>query len=168
LRLRRHKLPLVAGLPGPAASAEAAVSRQRGSTLFELVTVMAVVAIFAAVAVPSAAHVGSVVSRAEGARRLALVLRAAQAEAESRGTTVQVEVGASGDYEVSAGEARLMSGRLGAPVTSTYPGGLIEFSERGWASLPGSGSPRAGHFTVVGAGGTTTVTVQLSGCVRCV
>lgn len=142
--------------------------RQRGSTLFELVTVMAVVAVFAAIAMPSAAHVGSAVSGAEGARRLALVLRAAQAEAQSRGAAVQVEVGASGDYEVAAGGARLMSGRLGAPVASTYPGGVIAFSERGWASLPGSAIPRAGHFSVQGVGGTVTVVVQLSGCVRCV
>lgn len=144
------------------------MQRQRGSTLFELVTVMAVVAVFAAVAVPSAAHVGSAVSGAEGARRLALVLRAAQAEAESRGAACLVEVGADGDYEVSTGGTRLMSGRLGAPVTSTYPGGMIEFSERGWASLPGSSSPRAGHFSVQGVGGAVTVVVQLSGCVRCV
>jgi prepilin-type N-terminal cleavage/methylation domain-containing protein len=113
------------------------VLRQRGSTLLELVTVMAVVAVFAAVAVPNAAHVGSVVSGAEGARRLALVLRVAQAEAQSRGAALQVEVGATGDYVVTAGGARLMSGRLGVPVDSTYPGGVIEFSARGWASLPG-------------------------------
>ena len=142
--------------------------RQRGSTLLELVTVMAVVAVFAAITVPNAAHVGSSVSGAEGARRLALVLRAAQAEAQSRGAALRVEVGAGGDYEVSAGGARLMSGRLGAPVTSTYPGGVIEFSDRGWASLPGAASPRAGHFSVQGVGGTVTVVVQLSGCVRCV
>ena len=141
--------------------------RQRGSTLLELVTVMAIVAIFAAIAVPSAAHVGSAVSGAEGARRLALVLRAAQAEAQSRGAALQVEVGAAGDYEVTAGGARLMSGRLGAPVTSTYPEGVIEFSDRGWASVPGSASPRAGHFSVQGVGGAVTVVVQLSGCVRC-
>jgi hypothetical protein len=81
---------------------------------------------------------------------------------------LQVEVGATGDYEVTAGGARLMSGRLGVPVASTYPGGVIEFSDRGWASLPGSASPRAGHFSVQGVGGTVTVVVQLSGCVRCV
>ena len=141
--------------------------RQRGSTLLELVTVMAMVAVFAAVAVPSAAHVGSAISGTEGSRRLALVLRSAQAEAQSRDAGVQVRVGGDGDYEVSAGATRLMSGRLGALVTSTYPGGVLEFSERGWASLPGSASPRAGHFTVLGAGGTVTVVVQLSGCVRC-
>ena len=80
----------------------------------------------------------------------------------------QVEVSAAGDYEVSAGGARLRSGRLGAPVTSTYPGGVIVFSAHGWASLPGSASPRAGHFGLRGAGATATVVVQLLGCVRCV
>ena len=143
------------------------MERQRGSTLFELVTVMAVVAVFAAVAVPSAAHVGSAVSGAEGARRLALVLRSAQAEAQSRSAAVRVEVGGSGSYLVTVGEECLMSGRLGAHVTSTYPNGALEFSGRGWAGLPGSSSPRAGHFEVEGASVSHTVIIQLSGCVRC-
>jgi prepilin-type N-terminal cleavage/methylation domain-containing protein len=143
------------------------VQRQRGSTLFELVTVMAVIAIFAAVTVPSAARVGSTVSSAQGARRLALVLRMAQAEAQSRSASVRVEVDASGCYLVTVGQEPLMSGRLGARVTSTYPDGVIEFSGRGWACLPGSSSPRAGHFSVEGATTLRTVTVQLSGCVRC-
>lgn len=143
------------------------MKRQSGSTLFELVTVMAVVAIFASVAVPSAAHVGSAVSSAEAARRLALVLRAAQAEAQSRSSSVRVEVDGGGSYVVKAGLERLMSGRLGARVSSTYPGGTVEFSSRGWAGLPGSSSPRAGHFSVEGATAVRTVTIQLSGCVRC-
>jgi prepilin-type N-terminal cleavage/methylation domain-containing protein len=143
------------------------VLRQNGSTLFELVTVMAVVAIFASIAVPSAAHVGSAVSSAEGARRLALVLRAAQAEAQSRSSSVLVEVDGAGSYVVTAGHERLMSGRLGARVVSTYPDGALEFSGRGWAGLPGSSSPRAGHFSVAGTTASHTVTIQLSGCVRC-
>ena len=141
--------------------------RQNGSTLFELVTVMAVVAVFAAVAVPSAAHVGSAVSGAEGARRLALVLRSAQAEAQSRSSSVRVEIADSGSFVVTAGGERLMSGSLGARVTSTYPDGAVEFSSRGWAGLPGSSSPRAGHFNVEGATASRSVTIQLSGCVRC-
>lgn len=143
------------------------MKRQKGSTLFELVTVMAVVAVFAAVAVPSAAHVGSAVSSAEAARRLALVLRAAQAEAQSRAASVRVEVDEGGDYMVTVGEERLMSGSLGARVSCTYPNGTVEFSRRGWAGLPGSSSPRAGHFSVQGATASHTVTIQLSGCVRC-
>jgi Tfp pilus assembly protein FimT len=143
------------------------VRRQKGSTLFELVTVMAVAAVFSSVAVPSAAHVRSAVSSAEGARRLALVLRSAQAEAQSRSSSVRVEVDGSGSYVVTAGPEPLMSGRIGARVSSTYPGGTIEFSARGWAGLAGSSSPRAGHFSVEGATASRRVTIQLSGCVRC-
>ena len=143
------------------------MERQRGSTLFELVTVMAVAAIFASIVVPSAAHVGHAVCSAEGARRLALVLRAAQAEAQSRSASVCVQVDGGGAYVVTAGQERLMSGSIGTRVSSTYPGGVIEFSRRGWAGLPGSSSPRAGHFSVDGVSASRTVIVQLSGCVRC-
>lgn len=143
------------------------MEHQRGSTLFELVTVMAVAAVFASIAVPSAAHMGAVLSSAEGARRLALVLRAAQAEAQSRSASVRVAVDGGGAYVVTAGSERLMSGRLGTRVASTYPDGVLEFSRRGWAGLPGSSSPRAGHFTVDGVTAARTVVVQLSGCVRC-
>lgn len=135
--------------------------------MLEVVAAMAVVAVFAAIAVPSAARVGMSVSGAEAARRLALVLRAAQAEAQSRGGRVLVEVGSCGDYAVTAAGDRIMSGSLGVTVHSTYPSGALEFSERGWACLPGSSSPRAGHFTLAGVTAARTVVVQLSGCVRC-
>lgn len=133
----------------------------------ELVTVLAVMAVFAGIAVPGAARVRGAVSGAEGARRLALVLRAAQAEAQSRAAAVRVQVAGDGDYQVSAGPERIMSGRLGVAVETTYPGGALEFSPRGWAGLPGASSPRAGHFTIAGASASHTVIVQLSGCVRC-
>jgi prepilin-type N-terminal cleavage/methylation domain-containing protein len=139
---------------------------QQGTTLLELVTVLAVVAVLAAVAVPGAAKVRSAVSGAEGARRLALVLRAAQARAQSAGGPVRVEVDSAGDFAVTdASGAVVMSGGIGAGVSSTYPGGALEFGARGWAGLPGSSSPRAGHFTIDGS--TRNVVVQLSGCVRC-
>jgi hypothetical protein len=136
--------------------------------MVELLTVLAVAGVLAAVSVPEAARVHATFAGAEGARRLALVLRAAQAEAQGRSVPVRVEVSAGGDYAVTgaAGEV-IMSGRLGAGVTSTYPGGVLEFTERGWARLPGSSSPRAGHFSVVGAASSAAVVVQLSGCVRC-
>jgi type II secretory pathway pseudopilin PulG len=144
------------------------MKRQAGTTMFELITVICMVGIFAAIAVPGAAHVRSTVSSAEGARRLALVLRASQAEAQSRWAAVSVEVASDGDYTVTGPEGQqIMSGRLGAAVTSNYPGGVIEFTERGWARLPGASSPRAGHFSIAGASGSATVVVQLSGCVRC-
>ncbi len=144
------------------------MKRQEGTTMFELITVICIVGIFAAIAVPGAARVRSAVSSAEGARRLALVLRASQAEAQSRSAAVRVEVARDGDYTVTGPEGdRIMSGRLGAAVTSNYPDGVIEFTERGWARLPGASSPRAGHFSIAGASGSATVVVQLSGCVRC-
>ena len=143
------------------------MSGQKGSTMLEMVAVLAVVAILAAIAVPSAARVGAGVSAAEAARRLALVLRVAQAEAQSRDTAVLVEVSGDGDYLVTLAGEHLMSGRLRAAVSSTYPGGAVQFSERGWAGLPGSASPRAGHYSLAGATASRTVVIQLSGCVRC-
>ena len=142
------------------------MNRERGTTMLELITVLAVVGVLVAVAVPGAASVRRKVSGAEGARRLALVLRAAQAEAQGSASPVRVEVGSRGRYVVSrrTGEV-LMSGDLGCDVSTTYPAGVLEFGARGWAGLPGASSPRAGHFDV--AGPAHVVTVQLSGCVRC-
>ena len=124
-----------------------------GSTLFELLTVLAVAGVLAAVAVPGAARVRSTFAGAEGARRLALVLRAAQAEAQSR----------SGPCARRGGRRRRLHGdrRLRRPrherpagrtrVTSTYPGGVLEFTRAGMGADPGSSSPRAGHFGIAGA-----------------
>jgi type II secretion system protein H len=141
--------------------------RQSGTTMLELVAVFAVVAVLAAIAVPGASRARSAVSAAEAARRLALVLRTAQAQAQSTASAVRVEVSADGRYMVRRESgADVVSGSLGARITSTYPGGVLEYRARGWAGLPGAASPRAGHFDV--AGTSHTVTVQLSGCVRCV
>jgi len=138
---------------------------EQGVTLIELVTVIAVVAALSAVAVPSAARVRSAVSRAEAAGRLALVLRAAQAHAQSSGGPVRVEVGLAGDYAVTDSTGEVVTrGGLGVDTSSTYPNGTLQFSPRGWAGLPGTASPRAGHFSI--AGSPHTVVVQLSGCVR--
>jgi type II secretory pathway pseudopilin PulG len=139
---------------------------QQGTTMMELVTVLAVVVVLAAVAVPGASRVRTAVSAGEAARRLALVLRTAQALAQSSSSPVRVEVGADGRYEVrrESGE-QVTSGSLGAMISSTYPSGALEYCARGWAGLPGAVSPRAGHFVVVGT--SHSVIVQLSGCVRC-
>jgi type IV fimbrial biogenesis protein FimU len=144
------------------------MKHQEGTTMLELITVICIVGIFAAIAVPGASRVRSAVSSAEAARRLATVLRAAQAEAQSRSAPIKVEVASDGDYAITGPEGdRIMSGRLGTGVTSNYPDGVIEFTERGWARLPGSSSPRAGHFSIAGASGSARVVVQLAGCVRC-
>jgi type II secretory pathway pseudopilin PulG len=134
--------------------------------MFELVVVLAVVAVLAAVAVPGAAKAHAAVSGGQAPRRLALVLRAAQARAQCTGGPVRVEVDSGGDYTVAGAAGEVVAhGSLGAGVSSTYPGGALEFTARGWAGLPGASSPRAGHFTIEGA--SRSVTVQLSGCVRC-
>jgi type II secretory pathway pseudopilin PulG len=134
--------------------------------MLELVTLLAVVAVLAAVGVPGASKVRSAVSAGEAARRLALVLRSAQAQAQSSASPVRVDVAGDGRFTVrDESGAVASSGSLGAGVSSTYPGGALEFGERGWAGLPGAGSPRAGHFDIEGT--SDTVIVQLSGCVRC-
>ena len=142
------------------------MQRQTGTTMLELVTVFAIVAILAAVTVPGASRVRAAVSSGEAARRLALVLRSAQARAQAAASPVRVEVSPDGDYVVRGHSgAEVERGSLGAAVSSTYPGGVLEFGERGWAGLPGATSPRAGHFDVQGS--SRSVVVQLSGCVRC-
>jgi prepilin-type N-terminal cleavage/methylation domain-containing protein len=142
--------------------------RQQGSTLFELLAVLAVLAVFVAVAAPGASRARSVVAAAEAARRLALVLRAAQAQAQCEAAPVAVVIGDDGEYVVTGAEGEAtLRGSLSARVTSTYPGNSLEFTPRGWACVPGASSPRAGHFSVAGAASSATVVVQLSGCVRC-
>jgi prepilin-type N-terminal cleavage/methylation domain-containing protein len=139
-----------------------------GFTLIELVTVLAVLSIFAAVSVPSAARARATVNGAAGARRLALVLRSVQAEAQGGGHPVRVQVAGDGDYVVTDQTSGVVTkGSLGVRVSSTYPDGALEFSARGWAGLPGASSPRAGHFDVAGRTGSRSVIVQLAGCVRC-
>lgn len=147
------------------------MSSQRGTTLMELVVIMAVVAILAGVTVPSAAVAHRRLSAASAAHELALVLRCAQARAQERGTLVAVEVAGDGSYavlETAAGEETAQTvteGGLGARITSTYPSGTVAFSSRGWPRLSGgSASPRAGSFTVGGGG---RVVLQLGGCIRC-
>lgn len=147
---------------------------QQGSTLFELLAVIAITGILAAIVVPGAGMVRRALSGPAGARELALVLRAAQARAQARATTVRVAVAADGSYTVRdlqtgapgppVAPVTIAAGRLGADVGSNYPDGIVEFGRTGRPSLPGATSPRAGTFTV---GGEHRVVVQLGGCVRC-
>ena len=148
--------------------------RQGGSTLLELLTVIAVVGILAAVAVPGAAAARRAFAGDAAARKLALVLRAAQARAQARVSIVRVSVAGDGTYVVldmcaghDATAAPVAAGQLGADVHTNYPGGALEFGPRGWPCLPGASSPRAGSFTISGGSGDPDVVVQLGGCVRC-
>ena len=147
------------------------VSRQRGSTLLELVAILAISAVLCAVTVPGMAAVRKVFAADAAAERLALVLRAAQARAQARGVAVRVSVAGDGGYAVcdvcATGERAVARGELGADVDSNYPQGTLEFGVAGWPTLPGVGSPRAGHFTIGGSRAGRAVVVQLGGCVRC-
>jgi Tfp pilus assembly protein FimT len=146
------------------------VSRQRGSTLFELLTLLAIAGIIVAIAVPSVTSARHTLVADAASRELALVLRAAQARAQARVGIVRVSVRGDGSYSVGDVDAHeldpVASGALGAPVISNYPAGTLEFGPRGLPSLPGVASPRAGSFSV-GIGGNAVVVVQLYGCVRC-
>ena len=147
------------------------MSRQHGSTLLELVVILAISAVLCAVAVPGVAAVRSVFAAGAAAERLALVLRVAQARAQAHGAAVRVSVAGDGCYVVCdvrpSGARPVARGELGANVDSTYPGGSLEFAAAGWPTLPGGASPRAGHFTIGAATAGRAVVVQLGGCVRC-
>jgi Tfp pilus assembly protein FimT len=147
------------------------VSRQQGSTLLELVTILAIGAVLCAVAVPGAASVRTMFAADAAAGRLALVLRAAQARAQARNTVVRVSVAADGRYSVldvsPPGSSVVTQGELGVGVDSNYPQGTVQFGGAGWPALAGGLSPRAGHFTIGSAGVGRSVVVQLGGCVRC-
>ncbi|GEM_PF-877158 len=147
------------------------VSRQHGSTLLELVAILAISVVLCAIAVPGVAAVRSVFAADAAAERLALVLREAQARAQARGTAVRVSVAGDGRYSVcdvgASGESPVARGEFGAAVASNYPQGTLEFGAAGWPTLPGGVSPRAGHFTIGAASAGHTVVVQLGGCVRC-
>ena len=144
---------------------------QRGSTLLELIAILAISAVLCAVAVPGAATVRGAFAADGGAERLTLILRAAQARAQARGGVVRVCVDQDGSYivgDVDAGGLRpLLRGELGAGVASNFPLNTLEFGASGRPTLAGGVSPRAGHFTIGDSRSRHTVTVQLGGCVRC-
>ena len=147
------------------------MTRQRGSTLLELVAILAISAVLCTIAVPGVAAVRSVFAADAAAERLALVLRTAQARAQAHGAAVRVSVAGDGCYSVCdvrpSGERAVTGGELGADIDSNYPQGTLEFGAAGWPTLPGRTSPRAGHFTIGAATAGRTVVVQLGGCVRC-
>jgi len=143
----------------------------RGFTAVELLAVCAVVGVFCAVAVPSAVGTRRALGADAGARHLALVLREAQARAQSGGARTAVQIAPDGRYEVAeqaeTGWRVTGRGRLSARVSTNYPGGRVEFGRAGWPLLAGTVTPRAGSFVLGPAGRTRAVVVQMAGCVRC-
>lgn len=143
--------------------------RQRGNTLIELITVISVMGILAAVAVPSAASAKRAFAASSAVHRLTLVLRVAQARAQSASSRVCVRVDPGGSYMVTegAGGPVVDRGELNAEVSSNYAGQAVEFAPPGWPCAPGATSPRAGRFFVADGGAGRQIVLQLGGCVRC-
>jgi prepilin-type N-terminal cleavage/methylation domain-containing protein len=143
---------------------------QRGSTLLELLTVLAVTGVLAAIAVPSASAVRRMFAASSAVDRLALVLRSAQARAQSESARVCVRLDAVGGFVVTEGSDEGLvvdQGELNVAVASNYTGMAVEFAPPGWPCVPGSASPRAGRFLLAGGGAGREVVLQLGGCIRC-
>jgi type II secretory pathway pseudopilin PulG len=139
-----------------------------GASLLELVTVLAVITILAAVAVPGAASAGRSLAGADAAQRLALVLRAAQAQAQACSCRVDVSLAAGGGYQVRrAPDGRLADqGDLGVAPDSNYSADGVSFNAAGTPCILGTSTARAGNFSFGQAAGHTVV-LQLGGCIRC-
>jgi type II secretory pathway pseudopilin PulG len=142
-----------------------------GFTAVELVVVCAIMGVFCSIAVPSAVGTRRALGADTGARHLALVLREAQARAQSSGARTSVQVAPDGSYEVAenaeGGWRVTERGELLSAVATNYPNGRVEFGRAGWPLLGGTVTPRAGSFVFGSAGRTRTVVLQLTGCVRC-
>ncbi len=136
--------------------------------MLELVTVLAVMGILAGIAVPAASAARRALAARSGAHHLALVLRAAQARAQSRDCLVDVAVHADGGYEISDARSGgiVETGELAAAVSTNYPDGSLSFSPTGSPCMFATVIPRAGSF-VFGPAAGCTVVVQLGGCIRC-
>ena len=148
------------------------VRRRGGFTVVELLVMIAVLGLLAAVTVPTAAMVHGQASVPSAAGDLAVVLRWAQARAQVRVEHVRVTVAGDSSYVVSdqaGSEWRICrQGRLGAcACSSNYPGSAVEFLPAGWPASAGSSVPRAGSFIFAWGDESARVTVQLTGCVRC-
>jgi prepilin-type N-terminal cleavage/methylation domain-containing protein len=146
--------------------------RVGGFTLVEIVVVLAVATVLAAITVPSVASVQGRAVVGAAARQLAMLLRRAQAAAQAGATRTQIQLTEGGECtytELREGVWRYVAGAsLGVlSCTTNYPGMAIEFSPRGWPCAAGSAVPRAGSFELSWAGLASKVVVQLTGDVRC-
>jgi prepilin-type N-terminal cleavage/methylation domain-containing protein len=105
----RHGLPI--GLGGdiaPSRSRRRALGPRRAFTLLELVAVLTIITIFAALAIPSAVNQLRDRRVQEAARRIAIVYRQARMHALGRGSAVLVRF--------EDGNMTVLEARLGSPV----------------------------------------------------
>ena len=143
-----------------------------GFTLIELIVVMAVLAIMAAITVPALAAAHSRVSAGEAGKQLAVLLRCVQAEAQTGATRTRISLAPDAAYSVTVlrdgAWQQVESGSLGAVAcTTNFPSAAIEFSAHGWPCSLGSTVPRAGSIWLRSGFASTTVVVQLTGGIRC-
>ncbi len=141
-----------------------------GLTLVELVVVLAVLAVVAAITAPTMGAGRERLAVDQGARRLAVLLRQAQAGAQASDTAWRVVVsGRALTVQRQQGDdwAVETHGALGPCVCSTnYPQDTVAFDGRGLPLNVGTWVPRAGTLTVACGGSTAAVVVQLTGRVR--
>lgn len=141
-------------------------------TLPELVVTIALAGAVAAFALVPAANAHGRVSASAAAARFALVLREAQARAQTTGSRIRVMVTAGGSFSVAdvsaSASPAITTGELGPVRCSTnYPGAGVDFNPSGWPSAITSGSARAGSFVFFWGPDSSTVVVQLGGYMRC-
>ena len=150
-------------------SARAPVRAQRGFTLVELLTALAVMAMTASITVPVFGAPRRLAA-ADAAASFAVVLRHAQAEAQADACRLRVELTADGGgsrWSAWHRDAVIeQTGEFGGARCSTnYPAGSVDFGAAGWPLAVGTGTPRAGTFHFSPGSGHSVV-VQMAGRIR--
>jgi len=148
-----------------------AAGDRRGVTLVELVVVLAMLAVLAAITVPMLGSGGGSASVSRAARCLAACLRLAQACAQDGECRMRVVLAAGPSIAIDRRRdgawVHESVAALGAiKCTTNYPGGAVEFDSAGLPLAASTGASRAGTFTISRGACERAVVVQLTGRVR--